>query len=246
MYAYIFDSFLQDRKYTHELSQIENRLVTLGIQGRTEKMTILKNLQEGARGAVKRGATTLVVVGNDETITRVLPQLIDKDVTLGFIPIGPQQSIARMLGIPNGISACDMISRRVIRRLDMGKANNAYFLFTLTAPATVQVECGKYTISSLDPTGSFTITNFPVDGTNSVPDDGRLELVVTPGEGQGGWKPFRQRSTSSVFPITAVKIVSAIGSTMVTLDGKVTVKTPVTVEVAKNTLAVIVGKERGF
>ena len=48
MYAYIFDSFLQERKYQHELGQIENRLATLGIQGKIEKMTILKNIQEAA------------------------------------------------------------------------------------------------------------------------------------------------------------------------------------------------------
>lgn len=246
MYAYIFDSFLQDRKYAHELSQIENRLVTLGIQGRTEKMTILKNLQEGARQAIKRGATTLVVVGNDETITRILPQLVDEDVTLGFIPVGPHQTIAHVLGIPEGVPACDTISRRVIRHLDMGKANNAYFLFTLVAPATVSVDCGGYTISSLDSTGELVVTNFPHAGSRGTPDDGQLELVVSPGEDRKGWKPFRQQSSSSVFPISAATLTTTTGSASVTLDGKILLKTPIELGIAAKKLDIIVGKARNF
>ena len=141
MYAYIFDNFLQERKYQHDIGQIENRLSTLGIQGKIEKMTILKNIQEAARQAIKRGVDTLVVVGNDETVTKVLPQIIDTTVTLGIIPVGPHQTIAKILGVPSGLSACDVLSKRIIRKIDLGKANNAYFVFTLMAPAGVSADC---------------------------------------------------------------------------------------------------------
>jgi diacylglycerol kinase family enzyme len=245
MYAYIFDSFLQDRKYVHDISQIENRLVALGIQGRTEKMTILKNLAEGARQAIKRGATTLVVVGNDETITRVLPILTEHEVTLGIIPLGPHQSIANILGIPEGVAACDTVSRRVIRHLDMGRANNAYFLFSLVAPATVSVDCGRYTISSTDPAGTLTITNFSLDGTTSKPDDGKLELVVAAGEHRRGWG-IRRDTTTSVFSITKATLTCAGTPATVTLDGQVVIKTPIELEVGSKKVDVIVGKSRHF
>ncbi len=246
MYAYIFDGFLQERKYVHDIAQIENRLVTLGIQGRTEKMTILKNIQDAARQAIKRGAETLVVIGNDETVTKVLPQIIDTTVTLGFIPLGPHQSIAHILGIPTGVAACDALSRRIVRNIDMGKANDAYFLFSMVAPATVTVECGKYSITSLDPNGSMTFTNFPASGVKSVPDDGVLELIVAPGEERKAWGGLRRGNASSVFSITSAKLITADAPATVILDGQVAIKTPITLEVARKKLAVIVGKDRGF
>lgn len=244
MYAYIFDSFLQERKYAHDVSQIENRLVTLGIQGRTEKLTILKNLQETAKQMIKRGATTLVVVGNDETVTKVLPFVIDAGVTLGIIPVGQPQMISRVLGIPSGLAACETISRRIIRHLDIGRANTAYFVFQLAAPASVSVDCGDYRISSLDEHGHITITNFSLDGSHSIPDDGAFEVVVAPGAERRGWK--LQRQPQSVFRLTKAKLVSSGLPASITLDGHTIVKTPVAVTVDAGSLDVIVGKERGF
>lgn len=246
MYAYIFDNFLQDRKFQHETAQIENRLTTLGIQGKIEKMTILKNIQEATRQAIKRGATTIVVVGNDETITKVLPQLIDQDITFGLIPLGSKQTIAKILGIPLGEPACDILSRRITQRIDLGKANTAYFIFTLQTPPGVIANCGQYTISNLDQTGSMTIANFPIGDANGRPDDGSLELIVSPAKARGGWGRLRASSGSSIFQITTVKLISTGEPISVLLDGLVPLKTPVTVEVAPNKLEVIVGKERGF
>lgn len=245
MYAYIFDSFLQDRKHTHDVSQIENRLATLGIQGRSEKMTILKNLQETAKQMIKRGATTLVVVGNDETVTKVLPIVLEGGATLGIIPVGQPQMISRVLGIPSGVAACDTISRRVIRHLDIGRANAAYFVFQLSAPSSVTVDCGDYRITSLDPNGQLTVTNFPLDGSPSVPDDGQLELVVAPGQERRGWRPFRAPS-GSVFQLEQAKLTSTGTPASITLDGHSIVKTPVTIDIDKTKLDVIVGKDRIF
>ncbi len=242
MYAYIFDSFLQDRKYAHDITQIENRLVTLGIQGRTEKMTILKNIQEAVRAAIKRGATTIVVVGNDETVNKVLPQLVEEKITLGFIPLGPNQSIAQVLGIPEGLAACDVISRRVVRHLDMGRVNTMYFLFSLSAPANVIFDCGDYTVSSLDPAGSFTIHNFASPHTHGRPDDGQVELVVQGGQEQRSWLGRKHNSAPSTFSLQQAKITSLNGSAMITLDGQLSVKTPATLEVVKGKLDVIIGK----
>src|SRR5690349_13808036 len=135
MYFYVFDSYLQDRKYANEVARVETRLGTLGIQGRQEKITILKNIHEALKEAIKRGATTIVAVGNDKTVTKILPQVVEHGLTLGLIPLGPEQTIADSLGIPHGVSACDSLSRRVMRRLDVGQANNQYFLLQLQAPA---------------------------------------------------------------------------------------------------------------
>ena len=116
------------------------------------------------------------MVGNDETVTKVLPQLIGVNVTLGLIPLGSHQTIAKILGIPVGLAACDALSRRIVRKIDLGKANTAYFLFTLTAPSGIAVDCGKYSITSLDPTGTMTVANFPVGDARGIPDDGTVGI----------------------------------------------------------------------
>lgn len=246
MYAYVFDSFLQDRKYQTDINQIETRLATLGVQGRSEKMTILKNIQESAREAIKRGATTLVIVGNDATITKVLPQLIEHPVTLGIIPLGPDQSIAELLGIPTGLAACDVLSRRIVHRIDLGQANELFFLSTLVAPASVSVDCGPYTITSLDPGGILSMSNFPTDVSAGHPDDGKIELLVAPSQERKSWGGFRRGPKGSVFSIHKAKLTSAETSATIILDGQVSVRTPVTLRVAKQKLEVIVGKQRHF
>lgn len=247
MYAYVFDSYLQDRRYQHDISQIENRLATLGIQGRSEKMTILKNMAESVRQAIKRGATTIVIVGNDATVTRLLPHLVGQPITLGLIPLGPHQTIARALGIPDGLAACDVISKRIIHKLDLGKANTAYFLLNLTTAPGATVTCdGQYSISTDDPTSVIAVTNFPGPESHGRPDDGRLELVVSPGEGGRRWSPFRRTSATSVFPIRQAKVTSVDAPVNLLLDGLVTMKTPVTVEAAPGKLEIIVGRNRGF
>lgn len=244
MYFYVFDGSLQQRKYAAEIARIETRLAALGLQGRQEKITILKNIQETVAEAIKRGATTVVAVGNDRTVSKILPQVVDHDLTLGLIPLGPEQTIADYLGIPHGVAACDVLSRRVIRRLDVGKANSQYFLLRLQAPARTTAVCDDtYSVESLDPQGTMAITNLgPAVGS---PDDGRLELVVQ-GSGAARWPLFRRSyNADSIFPIRRARLQCRTDETIL-LDGQIVVKTPTQVTVGSKKLEVIVGRHRHF
>ncbi|MBI3572719.1 MAG: hypothetical protein HY092_00790, partial [Candidatus Kerfeldbacteria bacterium] len=205
MYFYLFDSFLQESKYRHDLQKIENRLTTLGIQGRQEKMTILKNPLEATAQAIKRGATTIVAIGNDKTMTRILPVVLEHRVTLGCIPLGQPQTIAEFLGIPIGPDACDILSRRVIQNLDVGEADGHFFMLEATVPAAARVTCdSQYTVESTDPQARISISNLRPMTSRVHPNDGRLELVVS--------APTRSMfsrhrpSPMSVFPIRKAKI----------------------------------------
>jgi diacylglycerol kinase family enzyme len=161
---------------------------------------------------------------------------------MGLIPIGPDQTIADSLGIPHGVAACDSLSRRVIRRLDVGKANHQYFLLQLQAPAGTTVTCDDtYSVESLDPEGGMAITNL-VSGSHSQPDDGQLELVVQPAA-RGGWGGFKRGfDHSSVFPIHHAKLQCHRDHDTLLLDGQTIVKTPTLVEVGEKKLEVIVGR----
>ncbi len=241
MYAYVFDSFVQEQKYRTESIRIETRLATLGIQGRTEKITILKNLQESVRTMLKRGAETIVAVGNDQTVAKILPLIIESDAALGIIPVGQHQLVAHALGIPDGVAACDMLSRRIIRRIDLGSAGGMHFLLHAKLPSGLRVHCDHaYSVETTDADSTMLITNL---GPNSRPDDGKLELTVSsPGS---GWMQ-RGKGTVSVFPISEAKIDRTNGETPILLDGQIQVNPPVTITVLKKKLHVIVGRERSF
>lgn len=244
-YAYVIDAALNDPKYRAELNRIETRLATLGLQGRWERLTILKNIVDTVGDAIKRGAGTVVVIGSDQTVTKILPIIIEHGVTLGFIPLGPDQTIAAALGLPVGLAACDCLSRRVIEHLDVGRANQQYFLLNVTAPAPSSITCdGAYTVTSLDPHGRVAITNLGPRDQRGRPTDGRLELVVQPAGG-GSWWSRGSTSQASVFPITKAKI-QAPSEIASVLDGQVIIKSPITVDVVRRKLAVIVGPHRTF
>lgn len=247
MYFYLYDSWVQDRKYQAEIIKIEARLNALGINGRTEKITILKNIHEAIRDGLKRGATTVVLVGNDKTITTVLPDILNGHVTVGFIPLGEPQTIAKFFGIPTGVAACDVLSRRVVVNVDVGQANEQYFLLNAAVPAGANIQCdGEYTVSSVNPAEPMVITNLETSSRTSNPADGRLELKIGSAPKQR-WGSFGKSAESvSIFPIRKAKVTAAIGQSQLLLDGQVTVTTPLIVTLAKKKLAVIVGRDRQF
>lgn len=245
MYAYVFDTYVQDQKYRTESARIETRLATLGIQGRVEKITILKNLQDSVRTLLKRGAETLIVVGNDQSIAKVLPLVVESDIALGIIPVGPDQRVAQALGMPSGAAACDIISRRIMRRVDLGMAGGAHFILSAQLPPGCRVLCDKqYTVEAMDAEAHLEIVNVGSSATRSRPDDGKLELVVS--GGSGGWFGRGSAAGTSVFPITTAKIERQPGEHRLVLDGQLNVNPPVTISVLKKSLHVIVGPDRKF
>lgn len=257
MYYYIYDSFLNEKKHLEALHRIEARLMNLGVNGHIEKLTILKSFKEIVTEAYRRGATTIVAVGNDETISKIISFLPSLSVTLGIIPVGPRNHIAEILGIPEGEKACETLSARIIEKIDLGKANDAYFISSLHIPAQkeIVVDCGAYHISSLTEDGDIHIYNFNERGHESgngkhafSPQDGVLEAVFSGTvRREGIFSVFRKKfSHESVFPFKKLKIKCSNECLPVVADGQTTIKTPVTVEVAPQKLKVIVGRNRMF
>ena len=68
MYYYIYDSYLAEKKYESTIARIENRLTDLGINGKINRLSFLKNIHQIIGEEVKRGVKTVVVVGSDETL----------------------------------------------------------------------------------------------------------------------------------------------------------------------------------
>lgn len=251
MYTYIYDSFLGDKKYQGQLFHIEARLFELGIQGRIEKVSMLKSVSEMVRDAASRKSETVVAVGNDDTISKIIGSLPTQELTLGIIPIGPNNAIAEMLGIAPGVEACDILSRRIVERIDLGRANGQFFLSKLevTDATNITLECNGYRVIPTDTQTILKICNIATlaDHRISSPRDGVLEAVFGPVERKNVWGIFKKEySSSSVFPITKAHLRSTGENVAVVADGSTTLKTPVSIDIARKELRVIVGKTRLF
>lgn len=249
-YTYLFDQFLRDKRYEAEVNRIESRILELGLNGKIEKLSALKNVKEILRTAVARGSDTIVAVGNDHTLSKVVDVVAGERITLGFLPVGSPNDTAALLGIPRGVSACDVLSQRIIANMDIGQVNDdQHFLFSVEIPSNdVEIECdGKFRVSTDAENGKFMIQNLgSVGGARRNPSDGKLETVVV--RQRSGFLPFGRRGfdEEAVLPMKRATIHSRGDRLSLVLDGTNVVKTPATVTVAPKKLRVIVGKGRQF
>lgn len=251
MFFYLYDKITQDKKLEGVLTQVEHRLIDLGINGRVERMAIFKNMRELIEDAIKRDAHTVVAVGNDATFSKALSAVAPfPAVSLGFIPMVEDTVFGKLLGIPTGPAACDLLSKRLLLQADLGRLQKTFFITSaeVAQHASVSVACdGLYSISALKPDTAIRIDTIgPVLtqglGRLARADDGKLEVVLTP-SGPKGMFSRKTGETASVFPATHIKITAA-ESLPVSVDGEVVAKTPCEIEVIPRAVKLIVGKDR--
>ncbi|MBT4209685.1 MAG: hypothetical protein HOE19_02095 [Candidatus Komeilibacteria bacterium] len=245
MYLYIYDSFLNDKKYADLLIKIEKRLTDLGIKGKIARLSILKNMKEMITDGVKEGVETVVAIGNAQTFAKVINVVADLDVALGLIPVNNDDEIAKILGIPPKVMACDVLASRIIKRIDLGKINNYYFVNTAQIEnGNVTIEYKDFKISPITEKSKITLYNFASGIANSSPVDGVLEAVITPIKSSIFGK---KKIEETVLPFTKIKIGSQAEEQVAILtDEQIIMKTPAEITVAPAKLKIIVGSDRRF
>jgi diacylglycerol kinase family enzyme len=132
MYHYICDSFIEERRYRRRLAAVEHRLTELDIVGERERVTPIRTVEELMRLGLKRGAQTIVIVGNDYTFTRALNAGLaagfdPRRVVLGIIPFGAPNQIAARLGL-HGDDAVQELAARKIDLISLGRVNRRFFI----------------------------------------------------------------------------------------------------------------------
>ncbi|MFH1078357.1 MAG: hypothetical protein V1745_03725 [Patescibacteria group bacterium] len=184
-YAYIYDDFLSNRGFERDIATLETKLNTYELAGRIGRLALFRSAKDLVEGLVRQGATTIVVVGNDTTLDKTMWFLPDLDVTVGYIPLTGPSEVAKLLGIPVGVEACDVLAARLVETIDMGRVDDRYFLTEIALPATIaslEIE-GQYSVSSMHG-GSLTVRNLGgrVGSEMVVADakDGFLEAVIVP------------------------------------------------------------------
>ena len=193
LYAFLYDDFLSSPSFQRIIANVETRCSVLGIQGRVSRLAIFRNAKELVENLVKDGAQTIVVVGNDKTLEKVMWFLPDLPVTIGYIPVSEPCGIGNLLGIPPGEAACDVLAARRMETLDIGRIDSRYFLTEVLikdTKARVDVD-GRFKISASH-AGTISVRNLgsvrsmtalksgqQANATANA-KDGWLELAIQP------------------------------------------------------------------
>ncbi|MBI5222509.1 MAG: hypothetical protein HY980_03360 [Candidatus Magasanikbacteria bacterium] len=251
MYVYLYDSFLKQKKYASTLKAIETRLTDFGIAGKIVRLQSLSDAKELVDDEIKKGISGIIIVGNDRTFGQVLSRAATCETLFGFLPIGQDNKIAEILGIPVGEEACAILSRRRKLRLDMGWFNGRYFVSQLHVfPGEIAVEYDeKFKVTAKGKMELVVCNLQPFewegDGRKYVvrPQDGKLEAFLRPVV-SGGW--FKEKfEAPSVFPFQEM-IVSARKPFVVEADGRQSKETKIKIKLSKKRVEMVVGKERRF
>lgn len=245
MYLYVYDEFVQGQRYERELALIETRLTDLGIAGKIARLALFRDAGELIRDEVRRGSTTVVAVGNDQTLRKVIDAVADPAIVVAIIPLGQGNRIAEILGVPNGIAACDVLSARLVEDLDTGSVNGMRFLHAVIAEG-VRPSCrfeGNYTL--------FPVRNSALEIRNLAqsdelgaanPTDGRLEFVMrTP---RRSWL-LKRGDAMTFVPFVQLQLSCQEPMTL-TIDGEEIKGQEFDIRVLPKQIRIVTGKDKKY
>lgn len=222
---------------------MEIRLTDLALNGKIIRLAGIKNTKVALQNEIKLGAKTIVAVGNNQTVNKIISAFVNADIypefkkntLLGIIPIGPDNSIAESLGIFNEEEACNILLARRIQQIDLGLVGNNYFLNKAVVEGkNTVIKLNDYSLEPIEKS-DITIINLLTNRKNQIqsnPHDGLLDVLIT-----------AAKNDKTLLRLDKFHLES---EHKVVLDDVLEVETPALVSVMKNKLNVIVGKERSF
>ncbi len=256
MHVYIYDTFVSDKKHMNKVSRVETRITDLGLNGKIVRLGLISSVSDAIENEIKKGAKTIIAVGDKQILNQAVNAMaqllahetIGESVPLGFIPVGKKDLLtADFLGVGSAELACDILSQRRIETLDLGQANNNYFLFSAVVPTeytTIEID-ENYTIEIKEP-GEIGVVNLPLGFTLPQTDgaDGSLELVIKTAQGKKYLPGKRGSSNQGIFAFNKLRVINK--KHPVLLDGAKKLTAPVDIQVAPMKISLIVGKDRKF
>jgi YegS/Rv2252/BmrU family lipid kinase len=122
--------------YTQHAAQIEDTIIQLREYGWNVALKLTEAQGDAgrlAREAVEQQMNVVVAVGGDGTINEVIQELAGSETALGVLPGGTVNVWARETSIPLDIvQAREVLMHGQMRRVDLGKVNDRYFLLMAT------------------------------------------------------------------------------------------------------------------
>lgn len=260
MHIYIYDSYVNQKRYDSIIAKIETRITDLGLNGKIIRLGVMNSPYSAVENELKKGAKTIIAVGNNTIYSQLINILAKMSATdsfqyktpLGFIPVGKKNNeIANYLGVGLEEEACDILSARRIQELDLGMANNQYFLSTAIIPTLgTSVEIDKNYSIEITKKGEIQIINLPImvntpSTINANAKDGVLEMLI---KTKSPAKSLINKSINSLAEsvFSFKKLYISNEKLPIILDNTLEVPAPATITIAKEKINLIVGKNRSL
>lgn len=244
MHVYIYDEYLNKAKHSRAINRLEIRLTDLGLNGKIIRLGGIKNIKGTIQNEIKLGAKTIIAVGNNQTINKIIGAIIDTEIysdfqkktLLGLIPIGDDNSIAASFGIKNIDDACNILLARRVEKIDLGLVGNYYFLnqASIQSLGTI-LEINDYSLEITE-RGEVRIINLLSDQRETIksnPHDGKLDILIR-----------TRKKDQSIITVKKLRISNP--QEKLIIDGVVEIETPVEIGIMRDKVNVIVGKDRLF
>ncbi|MCW1930329.1 MAG: hypothetical protein KIH62_003355 [Candidatus Kerfeldbacteria bacterium] len=240
MYVYLYDKATKDPHYESMLAAIETRLIEFGMNGKVERLTVYKDLDRVIEQHVKKGARTVVAVGDDATLRGAMQACWNHDVTIGFIPL-KKTVWADRLRLPVGVEAVDVLSKRLTRSLSVGLTKNFPILeecdFTATADAWVRCD-DEFTITFTQDSLCRIINESTQDIDNE--EHARMfRIVVTPLKNS---RFKKKKHTESTFFTRSCMVSTSTNAIPLSIDGVHEIQSPAELTLYRKHLDIVVGK----
>lgn len=142
------------------------------------------------------------VSGGDGTLSSVINIMASRrlDMPIGIFPFGTANDFATHLNIPKNLSACcDIVKNGSIKKVDIGRVNNSYFLNVCSAGLLTDVShktdtnlkntLGKiaYYIKGIEEIPKFTTFKMRMQYGSNVIEDNFLLFLILNGSSAGGF-----------------------------------------------------------
>lgn len=128
--AYVADGWAGSHRRRQVDDASISQFVRAGVEVEVIESPSAHRTAEGIGKAIAGGADTVVTAGGDGSAHLITQVLAGTEVTLGLIPVGAGNDVARSLGLPlrNPSAAVDLILRGTPRAIDLGKVGATWFL----------------------------------------------------------------------------------------------------------------------
>jgi YegS/Rv2252/BmrU family lipid kinase len=114
------------------LHQLGLKIITESTENPTQLGEVIRHYQQEIN--------LVIVGGGDGTLNAAVEAIVDTQLTLGILPLGTANDLARTLGIPNSIpQACEIIANGKLRRIDLGSVNGKYFFNVASLGLSVNI-----------------------------------------------------------------------------------------------------------
>jgi diacylglycerol kinase (ATP) len=123
--------------------QLQRALLDAGVDAELFASSSEADADERVASAIRDGQRTIVAAGGDGTVRKVAVQLLDRDVTLGILPMGTAMNVARSLKIPLELaSAAKILRTGEERSVDVGEVRGEVFLEIASIGAAAELLAG--------------------------------------------------------------------------------------------------------